>query len=276
MIQPPSPVIEASEPRFVDPGGVKLLIAVLTCDKYEHRAAGIRKSWLKLAPSNYRVLFVHGRPGQPEGIEGDRLYLDCPESYEMLPRKIRALLNYSLRHFDFDYLFKTDDDTYLDLERFIAFDKKEADYIGEFSKPPILDIDIDICRTWHVGKCADKAYEVPYARPYVCEWATGGGYFLSHRAVEIAAAKIEDTFAGNLFEDVMIGEALTLDPEVEVLRTRYGAMGVINPLLPKDMWYVQRLLLEKRALAEEVFALRRQSRELSMIGGPQQDGAHEG
>ena len=29
-------------------------------------------------------------------------------------------------------------------------------------------------------------------------------------------------------------------------------MGVINPLLPKDMLYVQDLLLEKRRLADEV------------------------
>ena len=121
--QPLPGSIEFSDGRFVDPGDARVLIGILTCDKYKGRADGIRNSWLKLLPPSYRVLFIHGRPGQREGVEGDCLFLDCPESYEILPQKVHAFLEYALRHFEFDYLFKTDDDTYLDLERFIAFDR---------------------------------------------------------------------------------------------------------------------------------------------------------
>lgn len=244
--------------RFVDPGGDQILIAVLTCEKHKIRADGIRNSWLKLIPSNYRVLFVHGRPGQPEGIEGDCLYLDCPESYEMLPQKVHALLRYSLAHLEFDYLFKTDDDTYLDLDRFISFDRQGADYIGQFREEPLKEIG----KTWHYGKCTDKAYEVPYEGVFLCAWATGGGYFLSHRAAEVALPRTAHACADSLFEDKMVGEALTRDQGVRVLRTRFADMGVINPLLPKDMLYVQELVLDRRRLAEEVLALRDENRRL--------------
>lgn len=250
--------IEFSDGRFVDPGGARVLIGILTCDKYRGRADGIRNSWLKLLPPSYRVLFIHGRPGQREGVEGDCLFLDCPESYETLPRKVHAFLGYALRHFEFDYLFKTDDDTYLDLERFIGFDKEGADYIGQFREQPVAELG----KTWHYGKCTDKSYEVPYERPFVCAWATGGGYFLSHRAAEKAVEKTAGTFADSLFEDMMVGEALTLDPSIKVLRSQFALMGVINPLLPKDMLYVQDLLLEKKRLADEVLALRKENLEL--------------
>jgi len=254
----PSGSIGFAEGRFVDPGNARVLIGILTCDKYRARADGIRNSWLKLIPANYRVLFVHGRPGREEGVEGDCLYLDCPESYEMLPRKVHAFLHYCLRHFEFDYLFKTDDDTYLDLERFISFDREGADYIGQFREQPVAETG----KTWHYGKCDDKAFEVPYERPFVCAWATGGGYFLSRRATEIAAEKTTPALADHIFEDMMIGEALTLQPGLKLLRTRFANMGVINPLLPKDMLYVQDLVLERKRLADEVLALRRENSEL--------------
>ena len=117
-------------------------------------------------------------------------------------------------------------------------------------------------KTWHYGKCTDKSYEAPYERPFVCAWATGGGYFLSRRAAGIALEKTANTFADSLFEDVMIGEALTLHPGLTVAMSRFALMGVINPLLPKDMLYVQDLVLERKRLCDEVLALRRENLEL--------------
>lgn len=261
------PGIDFVDGRFVDPNPAPLLIGILTCDKYKGRADGIRNSWLKLVPSNYQVLFIQGRPGQPEGVEGDCLYLDCPESYELLPRKVHAFLAYAIRHFDFDYLFKTDDDTYLDLERFIAFDRQDADYIGQFREHPVAELG----KTWHYGKCTDKAYEVPYQRPFVCPWATGGGYFLSRAAAVAAASRTAETFADSLFEDMMVGEALTQDPHLKVVMTRFATMGVVNPLLPKDMLYMQDVVLERKSLADEVRLLRAENARLRS-GLPSADG----
>jgi hypothetical protein len=251
---PPAATVEIRDGRIVDASASKLLIAILSCDKHQVRADGQRETWLRLLPEGCRALFVHGRPGQPPGIEGDRLYVDCPEAYEHLPEKVHRLLVYARDQLDFEYLFKTDDDTYLDLQRFLAFDREGADYIGRFRETELKEIG----KAWHFGKCTDKSYEVPYARPFVCPWATGGGYFLSRRAVERAAQRTESTYALNLYEDVMVGEALTEDPELQVKRILFSQIGAINPLLAKDMHSVQEMLLEKWRLEAEV--LRRRER----------------
>lgn len=246
--QPNTPVVER---RFEDPRGGGLLIAILTCEKHAVRAAGVRNSWLRLAPSSWRVLFVHGRPGQAAAIEGDRLYLDCREAYEYLPHKVLALAQYAKDHLAFDHLFKTDDDTYIDLERFSAFRRDGIDYAGQFREQPVGIAG----KTWHYGKCDDARHEVPYEKPFVCPWATGGGYFLSRRAVEALVTRLADTVDDSLFEDMMVGEALTRDPGMVVQRTSFADMGVINPLLPKDMLYVQAMVLERRAMRERITEL---------------------
>ena len=242
--------------RFHDPSDARVVIAILTCERNRMRVEGVRASWLKHVPDSYRVLFVHGRPGQPSSLEGDCLHLDCPEAYEHLPQKMYKLLAFAEANLEFDFLFKTDDDTFLDLERFIAFDKSQAGYIGQFRETALGEIG----RSWHYGKCSDKAYEVPYERAFVCPWATGGGYFLDRAAATIALAKTQDTWREHLFEDVMIGEALTRDPDVRVGRARFADFGVINPLLPKDMLYLQEVLLERRRMAEALLESRRDDR----------------
>ncbi len=257
--QAPIPAVELARrigragERFRDPAGARVVIAVLTCERNRVRVEGVRASWLRHVPDSYHVLFVHGRPGQASAIEGDCLYLDCPEAYEHLPQKMHKLLAFVVASVEFDFLFKTDDDTFLDLERFIDFDKTRAGYIGQFKETAIGEIG----RTWHYGKCTDKSCEVPYERPFVCPWATGGGYFLDRAAAALAMAKTENTWREHLFEDVMIGEALSLDPAVKVARARFAEFGVINPLLPKDMLYFQDTLLERRRMAEELLELRR-------------------
>ena len=265
----PQDAANSYERRFEDSGG-RLLVAILSCDKHEVRANGVRASWLRLAPVTWQVLFVHGRPGVAAGIEGDRLYLDCPEAYEHLPRKVAALVTFAKEHLDFEHLFKTDDDTYLDLERFIAFDRTGIDYAGQFREQPVGLAG----KTWHYGKCDDPAFEVPYEKPFVCPWATGGGYFLSRRAVDALVPRLADIAGDSLFEDMMVGEALTRDAALNVLHTSFDRMGVINPLLPKDMLYLQSMVLERRAMRgrlaelEQRFAESEQLQRAGMVNLP--------
>lgn len=231
----------------------RLLIGIYTCPKFSDRVQGVRDTWLKLIPDNVRVLFVFGRPNQKALIEGDCLYLDCPEAYEKLPEKTLAFLKYCSTNLEFDYIFKTDDDTYIDMEKFVSFDTKEGDYIGQFTNPPQGKFN----RTWHFGKCTDKSLEVPDESEFICPWATGGGYFLSPKAVDLAIERTAQTVAKSMFEDKMIGEALTLDPDLKVVRSEFSRIGVLNPLSPGDMRYVQNILLENQSLAKELDMLRR-------------------
>jgi hypothetical protein len=236
----------------------RILVGIYTCPKFSARAMGVRETWLKLIPDNIRVLFVFGRPKQKASIEEDCLYRNCPEAYEKLPEKTLAFLQYCSANLEFDYVFKVDDDTYIDMEKFLSFDTQEGDYIGQFTNPPQGKFD----RTWHFGKCTDKSLEVPDESEFICPWATGAGYFLSPKAVDLAIKRTTHTVSKSMFEDKMIGEALTLDASLKVIRTGFSQMGVLNPLNPGDMQYMQNILLERQSLAKKLDLLRMENLQL--------------
>ena len=203
----------------------------MTCPKYGHHVNGIRKSWLKSLPSNIRVLFVYGQSGRQARMEEDSLYVDCPEAYEKLPQKVHLFFEYCDNNFDYDYIFKTDDDSYIDMERFLSFDTQGADYIGRIQGME----DSAVTRTWHYGKCTDKSYEVPYSGEYIGDWARGGGYFLSRKAISILIPRTAKSFSNELFEDKMVGDALCNDDQISIVNTSYQSMGVTNPMTPSEM-----------------------------------------
>lgn len=214
-----------------DARSAKIIIGVLTCPENSHRVEGIRRTWLKLVPDHVRVVFIFGRPGVGPSLEGDQLYLDCPEAYEKLPKKVHLFFQYCVKTFDFDYIFKTDDDSYIDMDIFLSFDKRGGDYIGRIQGME----DSAVTRTWHYGKCTDKSFEVPYEGEYICDWARGGGYFLSRKAVEILLPKTAVSFSRELFEDKMVGDALGNDGRISTICAEYRSMGVTNPVSPEKM-----------------------------------------
>ena len=230
----------------------KLIIGVFNCPRFRFRVKGIKNSWLPHLPPSARVLFVYGRPGEASSIEGDKLFLDCPEAYERLPQKTHEFLKFCINELEFDYVFKTDDDSFIDLDRFLELDLEKADYIGQFKETPLAEHG----KTWHYGKCTDKSFEVPYDKPFVCGWATGGGYFLSRKGAGIAVEKTARTYSDSLYEDMMIGEALTIDPRIRSLKTSFIEIGLINPLAYYDMKYIQDLLTERKELRQRLAKLK--------------------
>jgi hypothetical protein len=246
--------------RYIKNDKCKTVIGIFTCPKHINRANGIRNTWLKLIPKDIRVLFVFGRPGKAASLEGENLYLDCEESYEKLPHKSHAFFDFCYHNLDFDYIFKTDDDTYLDMEKFLNFDKKEADYIGQFKDSPLKEIG----KTWHYGKCTDKSYEVPDDSEFICGWATGAGYFLSKKAVETLIKETASMHNDYIFEDRMVGEAFAAHADIKVFQSSFFDMGLINPLLHKDMIYVQNILESKRIVTEELRLLKEKNEQLEI------------
>ena len=89
-----------------------LLIAVVSCNAYRERADAIRNTWGRDARN---IVYVVGRPGEAEEIVGDTLYLDCPDSYERLTEKTFALCRFIRSRFDFDRVYKCDDDTFVNV-----------------------------------------------------------------------------------------------------------------------------------------------------------------
>jgi histo-blood group ABO system transferase len=170
-----------------------LLIAVLTCEDYRRRADAVRSTWGRDAKN---IVYVIGRPGGPEEVAGDTLYLDCPDSFEGLTQKTFALCRYARAHFDFDRLFKCDDDTFVNVAALEAA-HCPADFFGYV----LSDTLWPGWRTHKGLRCAG-AFRGP--------WVSGGlGYFLSRRAVSVLAGfRDPEILDKEVFEDKAVSDAL--------------------------------------------------------------------
>jgi hypothetical protein len=152
----------------------KILVAICSCDKYFAKRQAVRQTWLTQKAEGIDARFFIGAVAAP--LEEDMISLPVDDGYNHLPLKMKALYAYALRHFDFQWLFKCDDDTYLKLERLRSLTEIGAEFIGtEFS------------------------HGVGYA-------SGGAGYMLSRRLVEhvVADYSIPDTGP----EDVLISKSV--------------------------------------------------------------------
>ena len=216
----------------------EIIVGVFTCPKYRDRENAVRETWFSDIPETYTALFVVSDEGKEARVEKDTLFLNCPEGYEYLPIKTWQFLKYCLEHFNFNYIFKTDDDSYVNMSAFKSF-QKSGDYIGRFAGASAEHM----ARTWHYGKFNDRSLEKPYSGIFIRDWAAGGdGYFLSRRAATkfvndaagiVQAELLEPTYCG--WEDKMVGDVLSTDPNIIVQKTPLGAFGSIHPADPLAM-----------------------------------------
>ena len=100
----------------------ELIIGVLTAAKYEPRREAVRRTWGRDVARHPEVdlVFLIGDPSaKMPRREGDCLYLPCPDDYDSLPQKTRWFCLWALGHTGAEWLFKCDDDTYLQCDRLL-------------------------------------------------------------------------------------------------------------------------------------------------------------
>lgn len=130
----------------------RVVIGVLSCERDRALNQALRETCYRDSP--WHRFFVGYEP-----IEPDEIRVPCPDDYASLACKTREVARWAIRH-GYDSLFKTDADTYVDVERLLAARLDPpvagADYVGFFK-----------------GERGD--------------YAKGLGYWLSRRACEIVA-----------------------------------------------------------------------------------------
>jgi len=101
---------------------VKALIAVVTCAPHVLHRNVIRETWMPLVKgADVKFFFGH------TATQGDEVQVDCDDSYEGLPSKVRSIVRWSLDN-GYDYMFKCDDDVVLKPEKVLH--STSADFIG--------------------------------------------------------------------------------------------------------------------------------------------------
>lgn len=160
----------------------RFFIAVESCfkDAYKHQA--IRDTWGKDLPSCQLKFFMGGAGAGP--FE-DEIFLgsDVADSYDTLSLKTQAMCWWALDH-NFDYMFKCDTDTIINVKNLIFNGFSNYDYFG--------------------GENADV--NVPGFAPKRVEFCSGGaGYWLSRKALTIVSNTSKISTSA---EDVFVADAL--------------------------------------------------------------------
>jgi hypothetical protein len=147
------------------------------------RRAWCRNLWVNACNDRTDVcaFFAVGTPfvSSPLAID-DTVAFPCSDTYVGLPQKTMAMLNYALANFEFDYFFKADDDTYVQVDRLTHYVRKGMHYVGH-----------------PIGSVGPRAEQYAHG---------GSGYLLSREAVEYLAPRMKGRDSGE--EDKIVGEIL--------------------------------------------------------------------
>ena len=219
---------------------IKLLILVLSTPKGIARRTVIRDTWMKDPTSklvNVTVKFVIGILGLDNNITislrdeekyGDLLFLpELKDSYSNLTLKVKFGLIWADKNLsNFDYLIKTDDDTYVRVD---SIEKA----IRELNCEDRLHMGYFFGTSWphRSGKWAEKKWlKCPHYLPY----PLGGGYIISRKALKVAM-RYPSRLSMYTSEDVTVGSWLAPYDVVRKHDIRFNVQhvshGCINTML---------------------------------------------
>jgi hypothetical protein len=187
----------------------KIFIAVCTCQKNRRaRLPAIRSSWAANLPPDVTLRFFMGGAELPPGDEllPDEVRLDCPDSYDELPQKTFAILQYAAEQVSFDHLIKIDDDTMvMDLTELLRH-ALQADYVGALKGS-------DMTALHHLRRQNSQNKNPVPPELLRTEFMTGPLYCLSRSCVTYLAglprADIRELQEPVAYEDRMVGRLVT-------------------------------------------------------------------
>jgi hypothetical protein len=148
------------------------LVVVLSCKKNFEKQAILQKYFAN------KIDFIIVQGGSKETLLIDNiLNLNVDDSYELLHLKIIEAYKLIYKKIKRPIL-KIDDDTFLNIRNFKNY-TFNFDYGGFLNSGKTYDY------TYHQNKVTDKRFKTPITDSYDYNFALGGGYFLSKKALKI-------------------------------------------------------------------------------------------
>jgi hypothetical protein len=159
----------------------RILVVVVSCRVNGEKRRACRETWASAPPAGIMVRYFTG--GGASTDEADTVALPADDSHEALPDKVMASFRHALAEWDFEWIFKCEDDTYVDLER-----------LGDLARDGV-----DLAGSGRLRECGAPC--------------GGAGYLLSRRMVSMLTS--EGKVAKRGAEDLLIGrEAMRLGARV--------------------------------------------------------------
>jgi len=160
----------------------KILICVLSLeeDPYISLEKTIRDTWASKSYPNVDIIYYYGGS---DGIKmvGDKFYSNTPEGLYNIGYKTLNMFDYVLNNMEFDYIFRTNSSSYVNIEKLLDFIKdkpKEKFYSGVIGN--------------HGG----------------INFASGSGYFISKDLVGLVVRE-RDKWDHTLIDDVSLGKLMS-------------------------------------------------------------------
>ncbi len=168
----------------------EIFIVVESCASYADRRKACRATWCRHVKAPIKYFFFIGN-NDPLGCtsikedEPDTVILPCKDDYMSLPKKTFSCFKYALENYDFKYLFKCDDDTFVVPERLL-----------HLSEPKDI-----VSNSW------------------LNQLSGGAGYFLSRDCVQRVVNECQIKMPAVWAEDLMVQEILTERFHMEIRMT---------------------------------------------------------
>ena len=105
---------------------MKVLLAVVNCHTRLAYQQCIRDTWLPLVNGADVRFFLGPSTREPQA---DEVFLDCDDSYQGLPSKVRAIARWAQEH-GYDYVLKIDDDVIVVPHKLLASNFQSYDFVG--------------------------------------------------------------------------------------------------------------------------------------------------
>ena len=162
----------------------RLLILVLAGDRFvsNQNLNTQTKTWMKDIPQNVELITYRG--GKFDNFDEGRLFLQVSDEYSAISEKTKKAFEWINNNYMFDYIFRTNTSSYIDVKRLYDFcknNKKEYLYRGRKLKNNFKDTEI--------------------------EWVSGAEILLSKPSFELLLKDPND-WDIKLPDDVSIGEIL--------------------------------------------------------------------
>jgi len=182
------------------------IMLIMNCKKYVKKAAFQKRTWLSFIPSYLKFYHVIGDEtmNQPYRFDDENqiLWVRIPDDYNSLPKKVINAYEAVFNTFQFNYLFKTDDDQILVNQKF--FDMLTGLITKRVPRPHYGGFIVNVDKPY-LSQYNKIHPELPDKLPlYVTKYCSGRFYFLSRSAVSNLLNK-KDFIHNEYLEDYAIG-----------------------------------------------------------------------
>lgn len=193
---------------------MKIVLVIPSCNQNRERTINqINNLKGSLIPEGVEFIpiFLFGRGGNTEGIPYKTMVVDVEEKYSNIHFKYLEGYKRINEEYDFDFIFKIDDDTKINFEKFKKEWVEGKDYVGRFvygNLPSKIILELDCFNLYKTIHLNPSSFET-----CMYKFVSGECCFFSKKAIEhIYKSKFEqlDDIYG-LIEDRMFGYMLQDD-----------------------------------------------------------------